>query len=69
MIHKARGRSSNNQFISGIREYVVELVRSRYADFGPSLASEVLLKKDRVKPAGCGLRAPCGPWPGWNWHR
>jgi hypothetical protein len=32
MIYKARGRTSNNQVIPGIREYVVELVRSRYAD-------------------------------------
>src|SRR6202022_1354736 len=45
MIHKARGRTSNNQLHAGAgtREYVVELVRSRYADFGPSLAAEVLL--------------------------
>jgi hypothetical protein len=49
MIHKARGRTSNNQSISGIREYVIELVRSRYADFDPSLAAEVLLSKDGVK--------------------
>jgi hypothetical protein len=49
MIHKARGRTSNNQLIVGIREYVIELVRSRYADFGPSLAAEVLLTKDGVK--------------------
>src|SRR6202045_1485246 len=48
-IHKARGRSSNNQLHAGIREYVIELVRLRYADFGPSLAAEVLLTKDGVK--------------------
>jgi len=28
---------------------VIELVRSRYADFGPSLAAEVLFEKDGVK--------------------
>jgi hypothetical protein len=56
MIHKARGRTSNNQLISGIREYVVELVRSRYADFGPSLAAEVLLAKDGVKVSRETLR-------------
>jgi hypothetical protein len=28
---------------------VIELVRLRYADFGPSLAAEVLLAKDGVK--------------------
>ena len=56
MIHKARGRTSNNQLIPGIREYVVELVRSRYADFGPSLATEVLLAKDGVKVSRETLR-------------
>ena len=35
LIHKARGRTSNNRLIPGIREYVIELVRSRYADFCP----------------------------------
>jgi hypothetical protein len=56
MIHKARGRTSNNQLITGIREYVVELVRSRYPDFGPSLAAEVLLAKDGVKVSRETLR-------------
>src|SRR5258705_2435701 len=56
MIHKARGRTSNNQLIAGIREYVIELVRSRYADFGPSLAAEFLLTKDGVKVSRETLR-------------
>jgi hypothetical protein len=45
-IHKASGRTSNNRLIPGIREYVIELVRSRFADFGPSMAAEVLFEKD-----------------------
>jgi len=45
MIHKARGRASNNRPVAGIREYILELVRSRYADFGPSLAAEILLAR------------------------
>jgi len=56
MIHKARGRTSNNQLIAGICEYVIELVRLRYADFGPSLAGEMLLEKDGVKVSGETLR-------------
>jgi hypothetical protein len=56
MIHKARGRASNNRPNPGIREYVIELVRSRYADFGPSLAAEVLLAKDGVKVSRETLR-------------
>jgi hypothetical protein len=31
--------------MEGIREYAVELVRSNYADFGPSLAAEMLWSK------------------------
>jgi len=68
LIHKARGRTSNNRLIPGIREYVIELVRSRYADFGPSLAAEVLFEKDESRSRerrcaggwsrmGCGCRA------------
>jgi transposase len=56
MIHKARGRTSNNQLHAGIREYVVELVRSRYTDFDPSLAAEILLAKDGVKVSRETLR-------------
>jgi hypothetical protein len=56
LIHKARGRTSNNRLIPGIREYVIELVRSRYADFGPSLATEVLFEKDGVKVSRETLR-------------
>jgi transposase len=56
LIHKARGRTSNKVLISGIREYVIELVRSRYADFGPSLAAKVLFEKDGVKVSRETLR-------------
>ncbi len=56
MIHKARGRASNNRPVAGIREYVLELVRTRYADFGPSLAAEILLTKDGVKVSRETLR-------------
>jgi hypothetical protein len=63
LIHKARGRTSNNRLIPGIREYVIELVRSRYADFGPSLAAEVLFEKDGVK----GLARDAAQVDGRGW--
>jgi Helix-turn-helix domain len=47
VIHKSRGRASNNKMVEGIREY--ELVRSNYADFGPSLDAEMLLTKHDLK--------------------
>ncbi len=49
VIHQARGRASNRQMNPGVREYAVELVRTRYADFGPTLAAEVLLEKHGIK--------------------
>src|ERR1700737_562168 len=49
LIHKARGRTSNHRLNPGIRECVLELVRTKYADFGPTLAIEVLLDKHAIK--------------------
>src|SRR5277367_5485933 len=49
LIHKARGRQSNRRLNAGIRKYAVELVRTRYADFGPTLATEVLLEKHSLR--------------------
>jgi hypothetical protein len=56
VIHKSRGRASNNRLLEGIREYAVELVRSNYADFGPSLAAEMLLTKHDLKVSRETLR-------------
>ena len=49
LIHKARGRTSNRSRNEGIRSYAVELVKTRYADFGPTLATEVLLDKHQLR--------------------
>jgi hypothetical protein len=42
LMHKARGRPSNNRIAAGIREYALALIREQYADFGPTLATEML---------------------------
>lgn len=44
--HKAIGRPSNNRISDGIRDYAVALVHERYADFGPTLATEKLAERD-----------------------
>jgi transposase len=49
LIHKARGRQSSRSLNAGIRRCAVELVRTRYADFGPTLATEVLLEKHSLR--------------------
>jgi predicted ArsR family transcriptional regulator len=40
--HKARGRPSTRRIDPGLREYGVSLVREQFADFGPTLAAEML---------------------------
>ena len=48
-MHKARGRESNRSMNAGIRKYAIELVRAHYADFGSTLATEVLLEKHAIR--------------------
>ncbi|OAS17512.1 hypothetical protein A5481_27345 [Methylobacterium platani] len=40
--HKGRGRRSNRALSAALRELAMSLVRERYADFGPTLAAEML---------------------------
>jgi hypothetical protein len=44
--HRAIGQPSNNRISDGVRDYAVTLVRECYADFGPTLASEMLAERD-----------------------
>ena len=46
--HKAIGRPSNNKIASGVRDYVLMLVRERYFDFGPTFAAEKLQEEHGV---------------------
>jgi transposase len=47
--HRARGRRPNNAIHPAKREYAMTLVRERYEDFGPTLASEMLLEHHGFK--------------------
>ncbi|RWY76321.1 ISNCY family transposase [Rhizobium leguminosarum] len=47
--HKAIGRPSNNRISDGVRDYAMTLVRERYADFGPTLATEKLTERDGLR--------------------
>ncbi len=49
LIHRSRGRTSNRSRNEGIRKYAVELVRTRYACFGPTLATKVLLESHQLR--------------------
>src|SRR5215208_4603601 len=55
--HKARGRPSNNRLADELRDQAVGLVRSAYADFGPTLAAEMLAQKHGLKVSRETLRA------------
>jgi transposase len=56
LIQKSRGRPAANMINTGIRDYVLELVRQNYRDFGPTLASEALLERHGVEVSRETLR-------------
>jgi len=45
LVSKRRGRSSNHQLAPSVKAQVLDLVRERYADFGPTLAHEKLTEQ------------------------
>jgi len=55
--HKAIGRPSNNRISDAVRDYVVTVVRERYADFGPTLAAEKLAERDGLRVSRETLRS------------
>src|SRR4051812_5759034 len=40
LAHKNRGRTSNNKFFKEYLEHAIELIKEKYYDFGPTLATE-----------------------------
>jgi transposase len=60
---KRRGRPSNRKRDPAFRERVIELVRTRYADFGPTLAAEKLREQHEV---AVSVDAPNVDGRGWT---
>jgi hypothetical protein len=56
VIHKSRGRPSNRGIPHKIKDRVIRLYRAQYKDFGPTLASEKLLERDRIEISDETLR-------------
>jgi transposase len=54
--HKARGSKSNNQIHAAKRDYALDLIRESYADFGPTLAAEMLEERHAFKVSRETLR-------------
>jgi hypothetical protein len=48
-IHQSRRKTSNWRIPDKIRDEVIQFYWSQHEDFGPTLASEKLLKRDRVR--------------------
>ena len=48
LAHRNRGRPSNRAKPKGLRVRVLELIRQKYSDFGPTLASEKLAERDKI---------------------
>jgi len=48
IIHRSRGKPSNRRISGKIKERVINLYRTQYKDFGPTLASEKLQERNRI---------------------
>jgi hypothetical protein len=48
IIHRSRGKPSNRRISDKIKERVINLYRTQYKGFGPTLASEKLLERNRI---------------------
>ena len=49
LISKRRGKSSNRRIAANTREQILQLVREKYTDFGPTLAAEKLSERHGIK--------------------
>jgi transposase len=49
LIHRSRGCPSNRAFSAEIKTRVLDLYQEKYPDFGPTLASEKLLERDKLR--------------------
>jgi transposase len=49
LISKQRGRASNNRLSEGTRQKALDLLQTKYRGFGPTLAHEKLVEKERLQ--------------------
>jgi len=49
VVHKSRGRASPHRMCQELEGRIIKILEERYLDFGPTLASEKLLERHRVK--------------------
>ncbi|MDP3981112.1 MAG: ISNCY family transposase [Chlamydiota bacterium] len=56
IVHRSRGRESNRRISKKIRKKVINLYKTKYWDFGPTLASEKIEELDGIKLSDETLR-------------
>src|SRR5512147_2422731 len=56
IIHRSRGKRSKRKISEKIKEKVLNLYRAQYKDFGPTLATEKLLERNRIRVSDETLR-------------
>lgn len=56
VIHKSRGQPSKRRIPSRTKEKIIDLYRSQYSDFGPTLAAEKLEERDHLHVSDETLR-------------
>jgi transposase len=56
LVSKRRGKPSNHQLAEGTREKVLDLLKSKYTGFGPTLACEKLVEVEGVKISNESVR-------------
>lgn len=69
IIHRLRGRRSNRKIPEEVRAKAMELYREQYPDFGPTLASEKLSKRDGIEIDHETLRRWLRNERKWDWQR
>ena len=56
LVHRGRGKQSNRKTSTFRRDYILDLVRAHYHDFGPTLAAEILFERHEIKVSREALR-------------
>ena len=56
LISKRRGRKSNNCLTEEVKKKVLDLLKSKYKGFGPTLAHEKLVEKEKLKISDESIR-------------
>lgn len=56
LIHRGRGQASNRRASESFKEECLSLISSNYSDYGPTLASEIILERHQISVSRESLR-------------